>query len=60
MLPEYKRVKGIHPGVILQRELRKRSVKSIDLANSITAHCGIETRVGTCNCISHISTELNQ
>lgn len=35
MLPEYNRVKGIHPGAILHRELRKRGLKSIELANSI-------------------------
>ncbi len=34
-LPEYERVKGIHPGAILKRELKKRSLKAVALANSI-------------------------
>lgn len=38
MLPEYKRVKGIHPGAILKRELKKRSLKSIELAKSISEY----------------------
>ncbi len=35
MLPEYKRVKGIHPGAILKRELNRRRLKSNELARSI-------------------------
>lgn len=35
MLPDYNRVKGIHPGAILKRELKKRRIKSIALAKSI-------------------------
>jgi plasmid maintenance system antidote protein VapI len=38
MLPNYTRVKGIHPGAILKRELRKRNLKSIELAISIGEH----------------------
>jgi len=38
MLPEYNRVKGIHPGAILKRELSKRKLKSIVLAKSIGEH----------------------
>lgn len=34
-LPEYNRVKGIHPGAILKRELKKRCLKAVSLANSI-------------------------
>lgn len=34
-LPAYKRVKGIHPGAILKRELKRRSIKAVVLANSI-------------------------
>jgi len=34
-LPEYNRVKGIHPGAILKRELKKRCLKAVTLANSI-------------------------
>lgn len=35
MLPQLNSVKGIHPGAILKRELKKRNLKAIDLANSI-------------------------
>jgi len=35
MLPDLERVKGIHPGAILKRELKKRGIRSIDLANEI-------------------------
>ena len=35
MLPLHHRVKGIHPGAILKRELKKRSLKAIELAKSI-------------------------
>ena len=35
MLPRFNKIKGIHPGVILKRELRKRKLKGIELANSI-------------------------
>lgn len=35
MLPEFNRIKGIHPGVILKRELDKRNLKSIELARDI-------------------------
>ncbi len=38
MLPRYKDIKGIHPGAILKRELRKRNIKSIALAKSIKEH----------------------
>lgn len=34
-LPEFKKVKGIHPGAVLKRELKKRNLKSIELAKSI-------------------------
>jgi len=35
MMPEYNRVKGIHPGAILKREIKKRNLKAIELARSI-------------------------
>lgn len=38
MLPEFNRVKGIHPGAILKRELRKRAIKGINLADEIQEH----------------------
>ncbi len=38
MLPDLESVKGIHPGAILKRELKKRGIKSIDLANEIDEH----------------------
>ena len=34
-LPKYDRVKGIHPGVILKRELKRRNIKAVALAKSI-------------------------
>jgi len=34
-LPEFNKIKGIHPGAILKRELRKRSLRAVALANSI-------------------------
>jgi plasmid maintenance system antidote protein VapI len=38
MLPEYNKVKGVHPGAILKRELTKRSIKAIELAKSINEY----------------------
>jgi len=38
MLPEYNRVKGVHPGAILKRELTKRKIKAIELAKAIDVH----------------------
>lgn len=38
MLPEYNRIKGIHPGAILKRELKKRQLKSVELAKSINEY----------------------
>lgn len=35
MLPEISRIKGIHPGVILKRELKNRDMKSNELAELI-------------------------
>ncbi|MEM6805490.1 MAG: plasmid maintenance system antidote protein [Bacteroidota bacterium] len=35
MLPKFSRVKGIHPGAILKRELKKRKIKSVHLAKAI-------------------------
>lgn len=35
MLPDFSRVKGIHPGAILKRELKKRNIRSVQLAKSI-------------------------
>ena len=37
-MPEIKRIKGIHPGAILKRELKKRRIKSINLADDINEH----------------------
>jgi addiction module HigA family antidote len=34
-LPKYSKVKGVHPGAVLKRELTKRNVKAIELANAI-------------------------
>jgi addiction module HigA family antidote len=38
MLPDVNRIKGIHPGAILKRELKKRNIKSIELAREISEH----------------------
>lgn len=38
MIPKLERVKGIHPGAILKRELKKRGIKSIELAKAINEH----------------------
>lgn len=38
MLPEFGRIKGIHPGAILKRELKKRNIKAIALATEIKEH----------------------
>lgn len=38
MLPELSKIKGVHPGAILRRELKIRSVKASELASSIDEH----------------------
>ena len=38
MLPLYESIKGIHPGAILKRELKKRNIKSIELARLINEY----------------------
>ena len=38
MLPELEKIKGIHPGALLRRELKIRGLKGVDLANSIDEH----------------------
>ena len=38
MIPELDKIKGMHPGAILKRELKNRGIKSIDLANRIKEH----------------------
>ena len=38
MLPELAKVKGVHPGAILKRELKAQSLKGIELATSIGEH----------------------
>jgi addiction module HigA family antidote len=38
MLPELARIKGIHPGAILKRELIKRGMKPIQLAETLHEH----------------------
>lgn len=35
MLPNISKIKGIHPGAILKRELKKRGMKSTELANLV-------------------------
>lgn len=38
MLPKLSKIKGIHPGTILKRELKNRHINGIDLANSLNEH----------------------
>ena len=38
MLPELAKIKGIHPGLILRRELTRQGIKSSELANAIDEH----------------------
>lgn len=38
MLPELTKIKGIHPGLILKRELNRQGIKPSDLAKSIDEH----------------------
>ena len=38
MLPDLDKIKGIHPGAILRRELKIRGLKGVELANSIDEH----------------------
>lgn len=38
MLPELSRIKGLHPGVILQREIKLRGMKNYEFANSINEY----------------------
>ena len=38
MLPELARIKGIHPGAILKRELIQRGMKPIQLASTLNEH----------------------
>lgn len=38
MLPNSSKIKGIHPGLILKRELSKNNIRSNDLAIAIDEH----------------------
>lgn len=38
MLPSFLKVKGVHPGAIIKRELKKQNLKSIELAKSINEY----------------------
>jgi addiction module HigA family antidote len=38
MLPDHNRIKGVHPGAVLKRELKSRSLKAVDLARSVEEH----------------------
>lgn len=38
MLPELHKVRGIHPGAILKRELKKLNIKAVQLAREIDEH----------------------
>ncbi len=38
MIPELEKIKGIHPGLILKREIKKRGLKNKELALSLNEH----------------------
>ncbi len=38
MLPELSKIKGVHPGAVLRRELKSRGVKASHLADAIDEH----------------------
>ena len=38
MIKQYEKYKGIHPGIILDRELKKRSIKQRPFALSLDEH----------------------
>jgi len=38
MLPKFTKIKGVHPGAILRRELKIQGLKSSELASSINEH----------------------
>ncbi len=38
MIPEISRIKGIHPGAILKREIKKRGLKNKELAAMVNEH----------------------
>jgi len=38
MMPEIHRLKGLHPGSVLKREIKKRGLKNKELASSVNEH----------------------
>lgn len=38
MLPEIHKIAGIHPGLILKRELNRRGLKNVELASALNEH----------------------
>lgn len=38
MLPELNKISGIHPGLILKREMDKRGIKNVELASGLNEH----------------------
>ncbi len=38
MLPTIDKIKGLHPSIILKRELTRKNIKSSELANSVDEH----------------------
>ena len=45
MLPDIKTVKGIHPGLVLERELKNRNIKKSGLARDLKISSGIITDI---------------
>ncbi|HBT11060.1 MAG TPA: plasmid maintenance system antidote protein, partial [Leeuwenhoekiella sp.] len=38
MLPDLDKIKGVHPGAVLKRALKKRGITASDLARTIDEH----------------------
>ncbi len=57
MLPDINKIKGIHPGLILKREIKKRGVKNKELAAMINEHP--QTLSGIMNAKRNINPKLS-
>lgn len=57
MLPSLEAIKGIHPGYILKRELKRRGLKSSELASNINEHK--QTISAVINCKRKVTPTLS-
>lgn len=57
MLPEISRIKGVHPGAILRRELKNQDLKSSELASHINEYR--QTLSAVLNKRRHINAKLS-